>query len=130
MTSFMDSIQNWPAPSVTSIPLRVEKGREFGAFHYSDLPEFVGQLFRSTDAQAIRIEFTRSGPEFYRASVAGTGCPPVPYSTLSGEYLPSFMEFCSPQPISIWLHRENWFWVEGLEEEDLEKLTDSFIHSL
>lgn len=130
MTTFQDCIKTWPIPSLPSVPFKVEKGRSFGSFHTTDLNQFIGQLFKSTDAQAIRLTFSKTEPEFYRASIQGAGCPPVPYATLSGEHLPAFLEFACQSIITLWLHRDMWFWADELNEDELEKLTDSFIHSL
>lgn len=130
MSTFQDTIEHWPAPKAATLPIRVEQGRMFGPFHKTSLQDFVGQLFSHTEAQAIRVTFNEANTDEYGAKVEGLSCPPVPYATLSGEYLPEFLAFLDRTTVTLWLHSENWFWVADMEDEELEKLIDLFIHSL
>lgn len=130
MTQFEEAVDQWPASTVKALPTRVEKGRKFVSVHETDLEAFVGELFRSTEAQAIRMRFQEQLTGFWDIEVEAVSCPPVPYATLSGEHLSAFLKFKCSSATTIWAHRDCWFWAANLEDEELEKLTDLFIHSL
>lgn len=129
--SFLESAEEqWPTSGVSTLPLKVQKGRRFTLVRLSNLPEFIGDLFHKTDYQSIRLTISRSMPGFCDVFIEGTACPVVPYATLSGEHLHKFIDFSCVRDITLWVHSGNWFWVADIEDDELEKIIDAFINSL
>lgn len=130
MSDFQEAVASWPSPKVAGLPFRVEKGRSWSSIAINDVPEFIGRLFDQSEAQAIKLSFKAQGEGLYSVTVVGTSCPPVPYSTLSGEQISQFMRFMGTESFELSVHSEFWFWVPDIDEEELENLVDRFMASL
>ncbi|WP_300494754.1 hypothetical protein [Marinobacter sp.] len=130
MSHLEEAVERWPTSGASALPVRLESGRCFSGIRNDRIPEFVGDLFSGTEYHSIRLTISDAGSGFSDIKVEGCACPTVPYATLSGEQLGQFMDFVCVRDLTIWVHCNHWFWVANLEDEELEKLIDSFITSL
>lgn len=130
MSYLEDAVERWPTSGGSPLPTRLEGGRRFSGIRNDHINKFIGDLFHGTEYHSIRLTISEVGVGKSDITIEGCACPTVPYATLSGEQLEQFMGFACVKDLTIWAHCDHWFWIANLEDEELEKLIDSFITSL
>lgn len=130
MTNIFEAIKRWPKPAARSLPFKVVTGRRWTGVALESLPDTLGKFFDNTEATAIRIRVSRTNDHRVDLEVLGTGCPAVPYATIDGDKIKSFIRFVQQGEFDLWVHSECWFWLPDLDDENLESIVDRFISSV
>lgn len=117
----------WPIPAHSSFPVRIERGRTWGPVNSAFLPDLIGWLFSNTLADAVRLEISKI-PNGRIIQVLGAGCPGVPYATMGSNNFTRFIDYLDEPEITVWVHRQGFFWVHNLDDEDLESMIDMFVN--
>lgn len=129
MSYLEGAVESWPTSGGSPLPTRLQGGRRFSGIRNAQITRFIGDLFHGTEHHSIRLTISESGVDTSDITIEGCACPTVPYATLSGEQLEQFISFVCVKDLTIWAHCDNWFWVANIDDEELEKLIDSFITS-
>lgn len=119
---------SWAIPDYLYLPVTIQPGRTWGPFIINRLPRLVGWLFANTvaDVVRVRVSLTLNG---HIVSVLGTGCPTVPYATVSSDDFSQLIDYLAWAEISLSVHRDGFFWINDLSDDDLEALIDDFLWS-